>query len=140
MEENKMAKGLVLGFLTGGVVGAALALLYAPKSGKELRSDIKHRTDDFIDDTSEYMQIAKEKASDLINEGKKKSEKLIKDAKERAGTLIEDANELLNEAKDKASHKYEDAKGTIASEKERVKDALKAGVDAYKEEKSKKKS
>jgi gas vesicle protein len=41
MEENKMAKGLMMGFFVGGIVGAVVALLYAPKSGRELRSDIK---------------------------------------------------------------------------------------------------
>ena len=35
------SKGLLFGFLAGGVIGAVLALLYAPKSGKELRKDIR---------------------------------------------------------------------------------------------------
>ncbi len=137
-DDNKMAKGLMLGLLAGGAIGATIALLYAPKSGKELRADIKHKTDEFIDDTSEYMQIAREKAETLINEGKRKSDLLIQDAKKKAGTLIDDANSLLNEAKGKASHAYDDAKGKISNESERIKDALKAGVDAYKEEKSRK--
>ena len=137
-DDNKMAKGLMLGLLAGGAIGATIALLYAPKSGRELRADIKHKTDEFIDDTSEYMQIAREKAETLINEGKRKSELLIQDAKRKAGTLIDDANSLLNEAKGKASTTYEGAKGKISDESERIKDALKAGVDAYKEEKSKK--
>jgi gas vesicle protein len=137
MEDNKMARGLILGFLTGTIVGGVVALLYAPKSGKELRSDIKLKKDEFIDDTSEYMQIAKEKANKLINEGKKKSEKLIKDAKDKASTLIGDANTVLSEAKEKASEKIGTAKEKLSVESDRVKDAFKAGVDAYKEEKSK---
>ena len=137
-DDNKMAKGLMLGFLAGGAIGATIALLYAPKSGRELRADIKHKTDEFIDDTSEYMQIAREKAENLINEGKRKSELLIQDAKKKAGTLIDDANSLLNEAKVKASNTYGEAKGKISSESDRIKDALKAGVDAYKDEKNKK--
>lgn len=61
MEENKMAKGLMIGFLAGGIVGGLIALLYAPKSGRELRNDIRIKKDEFLDDTAEYMQIAKEK-------------------------------------------------------------------------------
>lgn len=137
-DDNKMAKGLMLGFLAGGAIGATIALLYAPKSGRELRADIRHKTDEFIDDTSEYMQIAREKAETLINEGKRKSELLIQDAKKKAGSLIDDANTLLNEAKGKASDAYDGAKGRITDESSRIKDALKAGVDAYKEEKNKK--
>lgn len=137
MGNNKMAKGLLLGFLTGTIVGGVVALLYAPKTGKELRGDIKIKKDEFLDDTSEYMQIAKEKANKLINEGKKRSEMLIKDAKDKASSLIGDANKVLSEAKDKASEKLGSAKEKISGESDRVKDAFKAGIDAYKEEKSK---
>ncbi|MCU0372354.1 MAG: YtxH domain-containing protein [Ignavibacteria bacterium] len=137
MEENKMAKGLMLGFLAGGIVGAVVALLYAPKSGKELRSDIKLKKDEILDDTTEYMKIAKSKAGDLINEGKKRSEQIIRDAKEKANNLLDDANSVLNDAKTKAADKFGTAKDKITAETERVKDAFKAGIDAWKEEKSK---
>ena len=137
MEENKMARGLMIGFIAGSVIGGIIALLYAPKSGKELRNDIKTKKDEFLDDTAEYMQIAKTKANDLINEGKKKSEMLIQEAKKKANSLLDDANKLLSSAKDKASGKMTDAKEKISSESERIKDAFKAGVEAYKDEKKK---
>lgn len=137
MEDNKTAKGILLGFVTGSVVGAAIALLFAPKSGRELRNDIKLRKDEFLDDTSEYLQIAKTKASDLINEGKRKSEELISDAKKKAGNLIDDANSILTDAKHKASSAIENAKGKLSGESERVKEAFKAGVEAFNQEKSK---
>lgn len=137
MEDNKTAKGLLLGFLAGGLVGAAVALLYAPKSGRELRNDIRLKKDELLDDTSEYLQIAKTKASDLINEGKRKSEELISDAKKKASTLIGDANSILNEAKQKATSALGATKEKISTETDRVKDALKAGMDAYNEEKGK---
>ena len=137
MEENKMARGLILGFLAGSVVGGIIALLYAPKSGKDLRNDIKLKKDEFLDDTAEYMQIAKSKANELINEGKKKSEMLIQEAKKKANTLLEDANKVLSSAKDKATDKVSGAKEKIVTESERIKDAFKAGIEAYKEEKQK---
>ena len=137
MEDNKTAKGLLLGFITGSVVGAALALLYAPKSGKELRNDIRVKKDEILDDTSEYLQIAKTKATDLINEGKRKSEELISDAKKRAGTLIDDANSILNDAKEKATTAIGSTKEKLTGETEKVKEAFKAGLDAYNQEKSK---
>lgn len=138
MDENKTAKGLLLGFITGGLVGAAVALLYAPKSGRELRSDIRLKKDELLDDTSEYLQIAKTKASDMINEGKKKSEELISDARKKANTLIGDANSILNDAKEKASNTIGDTKEKLSHETDRVKDAFKAGMDAFNQEKTKK--
>jgi len=136
-EERGVAKGLFLGFLAGGIVGGVLALLYAPKSGKELRQDISNKKDEMLDDAGEYLDIAKHKAQDIINEGKKRSEELILDAKKKAGNLLDDANNILNVAKDKTSTSYETAKTKIADESAKVKDAIKAGVDAYKEERNK---
>jgi gas vesicle protein len=138
MEENRTAKGLLIGFITGGIVGATIALLYAPKSGRELRSDIRLKKDELLDDTSEYLQIAKTKASDMINEGKRKSEELISDARKKANTLIGDANTILNDAKEKASTTIDSTKEKISVESDRVKDAFKAGLDAFNQEKSKK--
>jgi gas vesicle protein len=36
-DNNRGTKGFLLGLLAGGVVGGIVALLYAPKSGRELR-------------------------------------------------------------------------------------------------------
>lgn len=138
MEDNKSGKGLLLfGLFIGGIVGAATALLTAPKSGRELRNDIRLKKDEYLDDTSEYLEIAKTKATDLINEGKKRSEKLISDAKEKATSLIKDANSILNQAKVRATNVTESSKDTITTETEKIKDAFKAGVEAYNQEKSK---
>lgn len=137
MDENKTAKGLILGFVTGGIVGAAIALLYAPKSGRELRSDIRIKKDELLDDTSEYLQIAKTKASDMINEGKRKSEELISDARKKANSLIGDANTILNDAKEKATNTLGTTKEKLTTETERVKEAFKAGVEAFNHEKNK---
>jgi gas vesicle protein len=43
MEENTMK--FVLSFLLGAVAGAAVALLFAPSSGEELRANIKTQAD-----------------------------------------------------------------------------------------------
>jgi len=137
MDENKTTKGLILGFITGGVVGAAIALLYAPKPGRELRNDIRIKKDELLDDTSEYLQIAKTKAGDLINEGRRKSEELISDAKKKAGSLIDDANSILNDAKEKATSTIDLTKDKLNTGTDKVKDALKAGLDAYNQEKTK---
>ena len=139
-EERGMAKGLFIGFLAGGVVGGIIALLYAPKSGKELRSDIRQRKDEMLDDAEEYLDIAKHKAQDLINEGKKRSEELVSEAKKKAGNLLEDANKILNVAKEKTATAYESTRDKVNEEGTKIKDAIKAGVEAYKDERNKNQS
>lgn len=41
----KKAFSMIIGFLTGALVGSAAAILLAPSSGKQLRSDITGYTD-----------------------------------------------------------------------------------------------
>ena len=134
-EENNFGKGMVIGFIAGGALGAALALLYAPKSGRELREDIRGRTDEALDEAEKYIAEAKDKAIDLINEGKKKSEKLIKEAREKSEKLLKDAEKIFDEAKVKTGEYVETGKETVGQKREQLKTAIKAGVDAYKETK-----
>jgi gas vesicle protein len=135
-KESNLGKGLLVGFLTGGMVGAAVALLFAPKSGKELRKDIKGKTDELLDEAEKYLDVAKGKANTLINDGKSKSEKIISDAKIKADELIKDAEKVFSEAKEKASGAIASGKETLSQETARLKTAVKAGVDAYKETKN----
>ena len=60
--ENKKREGSVLvPFLVGGLVGAGVALLLAPKAGKEMRKDIK----DLASTTRENIASSIEKGKEL---------------------------------------------------------------------------
>lgn len=136
-QENHLGKGVLIGFITGGALGAALALLYAPKTGKELRAEIRTKSDEYLDEADKYIAEAKHKAIDLINDGKKKSEKLIKDAKAKSDELIKDAEKVLEEARSKTDILVKTGKEKVDQKTSQVKTAIKAGVDAYKETKNK---
>jgi len=55
---NENLKGFGVGILVGLVIGGAVALLYAPKSGKELRSDIKVKAKKVASDVRAKLNIA----------------------------------------------------------------------------------
>jgi gas vesicle protein len=135
MSQENSGKGLLIGFLAGGVIGAIIALLYAPKSGRELRNDIRAKSDEYYDDVEKYFAEARDKAKDLINDGKKKSEKLISDAKVKSEELLKDAERIFNDARSKAEGYVAKGKETLDQETAKMKTAIKAGVDAYKETK-----
>ena len=61
----KEVRSLLVPFLVGGVIGAGVALLLAPKSGKELRKDIK----DMAEDTRDKIVTTVEKGKELYIEG-----------------------------------------------------------------------
>ncbi len=81
MNNNEKLGMLVVGIFLGGLIGSAVALLYAPTSGKKLRKKIADKTDDIFDDAHELYDSSKEKAEELLKEGKKKAADLILDAK-----------------------------------------------------------
>jgi hypothetical protein len=76
-EEEDMARSdntstVILAFLTGGVVGAALGVLFAPKSGKETREDIARAVEDVKEKTDVLTQDAKSKIEGFVEEAKDK--------------------------------------------------------------------
>ena len=135
-QDNNIAKGFLIGFLAGGAIGAVVALLTAPKSGRELRADIKSKSEEYFDEAEKYLSDAKDKARELINEGKKKSEKIIHDARSKSEYILKDAEKAFKDAKVKTADVYATGKEKFESEAERIKSSVKAGVDAYKEAKN----
>lgn len=127
-EDNRLLKGLFLGFLGGAAAGAILALLYAPKSGKDLRADLREKADDLLEEAEGHIATAKTKASAIVTEAKKRSDLLVTDATQKAQSLIQDADKVISGARQKATH--------LAEEGGRLKDAVKAGVEAYKNERA----
>src|SRR3954468_12731607 len=88
----------ILGAITGGIIGAALALLYAPAEGKEIRHEIGEKFDDVTEAINSILNNAKTSAEKLLNEGKVKSDRIVEEARERAGDLINDADRTMSSA------------------------------------------
>ena len=70
-------------FLLGAVAGAAIALLYAPKTGKETRAHLKKLTEDFVEDAEEVGADLKEKGKKFVAESKTKVSELVEKGKAR---------------------------------------------------------
>ena len=121
-EQSNYTKGLVLGVVLGGTIGAITALLLAPKSGRELRQDIATTSSDIYGKASDYCDKISDTVgtsiSDTFSDGKVKAQQIINSAKEQAGTIINKAEEILANAKVKAGN---------------VKDAAKDGVTTFKD-------
>lgn len=61
---------VLLSFFIGGIIGAGVALLTAPKTGEETRKMIKEFAEDARDRAEEYAGQVKEKASGFVDKGK----------------------------------------------------------------------
>jgi gas vesicle protein len=132
--ENNYWKGLVAGTIIGGLAGAITALLLAPKSGKELRQDIAEKSQELYDKAQDYLAIFEENmgsvVSTTVNEGKERAQKIISSAKQQAESLLENADKVLQDAKFKATN----VKDTIEDKIGNLRDAAKAGAEAFKSE------
>jgi len=70
-EENGFSTGSVMmSFILGGIVGAGIALLFAPKSGSDTRQMIKDLAGDVKDKAQHYVDDVKGKVSSGIDKGK----------------------------------------------------------------------
>lgn len=99
-EENGYGAGaILLSFLLGGIVGAGVALLFAPQSGRETRHKIKELTEDVKEKTKEYVGEVKEKISTGLDKGKE----FIEEKKSIIKTSIEAGKEAYEKEKERLS-------------------------------------
>jgi gas vesicle protein len=54
-------------FLVGGIIGVAIGILIAPKSGKETRAFIKDKAQAYMDDADVMAHNARDKAVELYS-------------------------------------------------------------------------
>jgi gas vesicle protein len=116
--------------LIGGGIGAVIALLFAPKSGQELRGDIADATRKGIDRSREAAQQFGERAGEYYEQTRERAGELYSQAREKATDVYTQASEKVGEvaqtARDTATRKA----STVAA-------AIDAGKKAYQEEKRK---
>lgn len=55
-------ENFVKGLLIGGLVGAIIGILYAPKSGKETRDDLCKKTGELMEKAKEEYEVALDKS------------------------------------------------------------------------------
>ena len=95
-KENKKKKGLGK-FLLGAGIGAALGILFAPKSGKETRKELKAKLDELIEKVKKIDK--KELVAEIQNKIEEIKEELADLDKEN---VMEIAKEKAIEIKEKA--------------------------------------
>ena len=67
---------VVIALFTGLAVGAIIGILFAPKSGKEIRNDLKEKSEKLLEAGKESVSEVVEKTKDFIEAGKQKIEEL----------------------------------------------------------------
>jgi gas vesicle protein len=117
-EENNVSTKLTY-LLVGGGIGAILALLFAPKSGTELRGDIADVTRKGVEKGRETAALVGEKAGDYYEVSREKAGELYSTAQEKAGAIAEKAKSAVSSASNPFSAALEAGKEAYTDEKRR---------------------
>lgn len=129
-EQNEYLKGFVLGTIIGGVAGALTALLLAPKSGKELRDDIAQTSTEIYGKASDYFRNVEGEVNKAVNQARRRAQDVMESARTKAENILADAENVLRDARTKAGTAKENVQDRIES----IKDATKAGIEAFQNE------
>lgn len=101
MEDEKKTswESFLTGFVAGGLIGAGLALLFAPKSGRELREDIKKKSVELTKDVDLLYSDVKEKTAEWWQTRMKQAEQLKEEAEQKLQEAKAKATEIIEEGK-----------------------------------------
>jgi gas vesicle protein len=106
---DRRESGSLSTFITGAVVGAGVALLFAPQAGAQLRGLLcdyaaraKDELDEAVDHGTEVLDSAVERGQEFVKQGKDSLHETGRMAKE----LGEAAGKAANETKDKWAAPY----------------------------------
>ena len=117
MTQDREGNNSLLFFLLGAGIGALTALLFAPKAGSELRSEIADATKRGLDQARDTGRQIGERATDYYH------------------TSVEKAADLAAHGREAVSDLTERGKGAITRQKSSIAAAIEAGKQGYVEAK-----
>jgi gas vesicle protein len=93
MAEDRHDGGALVYFLFGAVVGAGLALLLTPKTGKEVQEILKEKGSEFAKRAKEGMGERRERAEDFLEKGRE----FVEEQSHRLVSAFEAGKEAMRE-------------------------------------------
>jgi gas vesicle protein len=90
-EDRNVTMNFLAGLGLGALLGAAAALLMAPKSGEETRRDIACCADDLRDKAGKMVRDLSESSDQLV----KKSKELLETTKEKVQSAVEAGKQAM---------------------------------------------
>ncbi|MBN1662562.1 MAG: YtxH domain-containing protein [Deltaproteobacteria bacterium] len=97
---SNQIKGFITGIILGGVIGAAVGILFAPQSGLKTRKDINRKTKRLIAKSQKEYEAALKKGGKAYESAVRQLKHLESSAKEKIGEMEEKVDELTEIGKD----------------------------------------
>lgn len=104
MTERSSHPNMALVSLCAGLFGAVVALLIAPRSGKETRADLRHGADDLKRQATQTWEEARSQVERGLDKAKSVSERLTAKTRQKAEEAGEDLDRMQQERKSEPGH------------------------------------
>jgi gas vesicle protein len=98
------ASGILLSFLLGGLTGAALAILFAPRSGRETRELLGEKLKEGAERGREFGERASSKGREIVDEAAEyvsKGKETAERRRDRLAAAIEAGRQAYRDEKEK---------------------------------------
>ena len=105
-EFSDSTRHILTGILVGGLIGATAMLFLAPRSGEEMRADVRDKAIDLKDRTAETV---KDRVSQVVS----KASHLRGEARDRSQDLKQRGQDVLIEKLDRVSEAVEAVKKVL---------------------------
>ena len=110
----KKTKTGFFAFLFGGMIGATIGLLYAPRSGEETRQFLKDESDEMLNKAVTSAREVQDTAKTTIQDAQTRLETFNQDTKERLTKIQEIAKSTIGEQKESLEKGYSKAREVVA--------------------------
>lgn len=130
-EESFSMKGFTAGAIVGALIGAAAALLYAPKPGSDIRQNVASQATALKDKSVDLTAATKEKAAQLTNQLKEQSTQIVDKVKEKTSSVTDETidEEKVEELVDSAEEAVTDFAATIGQKADATIEEVVEAVD-----------
>ena len=104
-------------FVVGAGIGAAFALLFAPKSGRETRELIAQKAQDGRDYLNTKVTESRDYVNTKVTEGRQYVEQAGRKATDDFGSFVDRSKEALSRQKEQLTAAFEAGKSAYREEK-----------------------
>ncbi len=94
-QQSSSTSGVLLSFIVGGLAGAAIAILFAPRAGHETRELISDRVKDGVARGRDLKEQVVNRSQNLRDE----AVDFLEERKERLGSAIDAGRQAYDEAR-----------------------------------------
>lgn len=98
-ERGYSGSAIALGFILGGALGASLAMLFTPESGRRTRERLRDLAADVRDKTIDVSDELRDKAEDVLE----RSREVLEEKKSILSAAVQAGKEAIQRERDRLS-------------------------------------